>query len=39
MLLANAIGGMLGSPARAEEIMPEEEPDLGDGGLSDDGDW
>ncbi len=39
MLLANAIGGMFAGPAEASEVLPEDEPDLGDAGFADDSDW
>lgn len=39
MLAANAIGGMFARPAEAGEVLPKEEPDLGDDGFLDDSDW
>lgn len=39
MLLANAIGGMFAGPAQAGDVLPEEEPGLGDEGFADDSDW
>lgn len=38
ILLANALGGMFAGPAQAD-VLPEAEPDLGDGGFLDDSDW
>ena len=39
MLLANAIGGMFAGPAQAGDVLPEEEPGLGDEGFADESDW
>jgi hypothetical protein len=38
VLLANALGGMFAGQAQAD-VLPEAEPDLGDGGFLDDSDW
>lgn len=39
MVLANAIGGMFAGPDQGLDVVPDEEPDLADYGLADDGDW
>lgn len=39
MLLANAIRSMFVGPAQADEVLPEQAPDLADDGFADDSDW
>ncbi len=39
MLVANAVAGMFASDAEAAEVAEDQDPDLGDAGFDDDGEW